>query len=212
MITARVVDTHRLSTVAHEYEREIVRFFHDLTGNEGPIGERIRQEAAKIPFQEIRVDPEGNLLARIGSGKHVIVMEARAAAGMAAMIHAGKLIDELGLNDDFTLWIGGSAQKEWPHILKDSGIRPECVMLAEPTNLCIRMREAESHPLVQAAIATYETLFELPPIVSPSPSSREPLDVPSIEFGPGAPLHHLLKAAQFYAAFPMMFVETLKRR
>jgi hypothetical protein len=216
MITARVVDTQRLSTLAHEYEREVVRFFHDLTGNEGPIGERIRQEAAKIPFQEFRVDPEGNLLARIGSGKHAVMMDAPAktagAAGMAAMIYAGKLIHELGMYDDFTLWVSGSAQKEWRPILKESGIRPECVMLAEPTNLCIRMRGAKSRPLVQAAIATYETLFELPPIVSPSPSFMEPIDVPAIEFGPGVPLHHLLKAAQFYAAFPMIFVETLKRR
>jgi hypothetical protein len=216
VITARVVDTRRLSTLAHEYEREVVRFFHDLTGNEVPIVERIRQEAAKIPFQEISVDPEGNLLARIGSGKHVILMEAHAsatgAAGMAAMIYAGKLIDELGMYDDFTLWIAGSAQKERHHTPNKSRTRPGCVMFAEPTNLCIRMREAESRPLARAAIATYETLFELPPIVSPSRSSMEPMDVPAIEFGPGVPLHHLLKAAQFYAAFPMIFAETLKRR
>jgi hypothetical protein len=86
------------------------------------------------------------------------------------------------------------------------------------------MREApiegflgESDPLVQAAISTYESLFELPPILSQSPSPNGPLGIPVIGFGPGeghdqVPARHLLKAAEFYAAFPTMFVEQMKRR
>jgi acetylornithine deacetylase/succinyl-diaminopimelate desuccinylase-like protein len=86
------------------------------------------------------------------------------------------------------------------------------------------MREAalegflsESHPLVEAAIGAYETLFELPPIVSQSPSLVGPVGIPAIVFGPGeardhAPTHHLLKAAQFYAAFPTMYVDAIRRR
>jgi hypothetical protein len=70
---------------------------------------------------------------------------------------------------------------------------------------------------VRAAIAAYETLFELPPIVSQSPSPTGPIGIPAIAFGPGgngepAAVHHLLKAAQFYAAFPTMFVDTLKQQ
>jgi hypothetical protein len=251
MTPARVIDTQRLSTLAHEYEREILQFLRDLTaipaenGRENPAMQRIRQEAERAPFEEIRVGPMGSLLARIGSGDRVIMMDAQAntarAAGMAAMVYAGKLIHELGMYDDFTLWVARSAHQDgqglaWLHDLGEVGIRPDCVLIAEPTNLCIKMREAalegflsESHPLVQAAIATYETLFELPPVIGKWTANTNGagsvglMGVPSIGFGPGeeemspgggerVPVRHLLQAAQFYAAFPMMYVETLKRQ
>jgi hypothetical protein len=249
MTPARVIDTHRLSTLAHEYEREILQFLRDLTalsaesGHESTAIERIRQEAGKVPFEEIRVGAMDSFLARIGSGKHVIMMDAQAdsagAAGMAGMVYAGKLIHELGMYDDFTLWVAVSVQKDrhglaWLHTLKEGGIHPACVLISEPTNLCIKMHEgalegslSESHPLVQAAIATYETLFELPPVIGKWSASNCAgtvglPGVPSIGFGPGeaenspsgarAPTRHLLQATQFYAAFPMMFVETMRRR
>jgi len=243
MTPTRVIDTQRLSTLAHEYEREILQFLRDLTaapaenGHESPVIRRIRQEAEKAPFEEIRVDPVGQLFARIGSGNHVILMDAQAdragAVGMAGMVYAGKLIHELGMYDDFTLWVAGSVRRDrrgpaWLQVLKEGGIHPDCVLIAEPSNLCIRMREAalegflsESHTLVQAAIATYEALFELPPVLSQSPSPLGPIGVPAIAFGPGeeeispgadrVPIRHLLQAAQFYAAFPMMFVKTVRR-
>jgi len=220
MTPARVIDTHRLSVLAHEYEREIVQFFHDLTGPDGPAAGRIRREAGKIPFEEIRTDAAGSLLARIGTGKHTILLEAHNAAGMAAALYGAKLIHELGMYDDFTLWVG-----QWRiHAVRESGIAAEGVLIAEPTNLCIGMSEAaaegflsESHPLVEAAIGAYETLFELPPIVSQSPTHGGPIGIPAIVFGPGevrelAPIHHLLKAAQFYAAFPTMYVDAVRRR
>jgi acetylornithine deacetylase/succinyl-diaminopimelate desuccinylase-like protein len=161
------------------------------------------------------------------------------ASGMAGMVYAGKLIHELGMYDDFTLWVAGAAHKDrhglvWLHALKEGGIHPDCVLIAEPTNLCIKMHDAtpegslsESHPLVQAAIAAYETLFELPPVIGKWTASNcaGPVGlpgVPCIGFGPGEAenstagervlTRHLLQAAQFYAAFPMMFVETMRRR
>jgi putative selenium metabolism hydrolase len=287
-------------------------------------------------------------------------------AGMASMVYAGKLIHELGMYDDFTLWMVGSVQKEdcdglaWLHILKEDGIRPDCVLITEPTNLRIhrgqrgrmevevRLRGkscdsglpergdnpiakmahllheveqlnqrlkhdaflgkgsiavtgirsespsqctvpgacaihldrrltagesresalaeiralpgaenaevsichygrpsytglrysadkyfpawtlAEKHPLTQAAIATYEALFELPPVVGKWSGSTNGvgtmgLGVPTIGFGPGeeesahtgnerVAIRHLVKAAQFYASFPLTYVETTRRR
>jgi hypothetical protein len=208
MTPVRPIDTQRLSIVAHEYEREIVRFYRDLMGGERGVA-RIRQEAEKVGFEEIRVDAAGNLLARIGSGRHVIGMDPHdEAAGIAAMVYGGKLIHELGMYDDFTLWVGYAN-------------RPECVLIAEPTNLCIRRRETDelTHPLVQAAVDTYETLFELPPIINHAVSAGGPKSVPSIAFGPGeeglgdcVPVRHLLQAAQFYAAFPTMFATTVNPR
>jgi hypothetical protein len=232
MPPARVIDTQRLSTLAHEYEREILQFFHDLTtipGGNGSAGyaiQRILREVEKAPFEDTRADPMGSLLTRIGAGEQTVVLNTQGAtsgaAGVVATVYAGRLIHELGMYDDFTLWVANSAQTYDQTV---RGLRPDCVLLAEPTNLCIQMREApvegflnESHPLVQAAIATYETLFELPPIVSQSPSPNGLLGVPVIAFGAGGAgiepvsIRHLLKAAQFYAAFPTKYVETMKQR
>src|ERR1035441_11049310 len=81
MTAARVLDTQRLSTLAHAFERDMVRFLRDLvaipaeSGHEGPVIRRIRQEMEKVGFDEIRIDPMGNLLGRIGSGKTIIMMD-----------------------------------------------------------------------------------------------------------------------------------------
>jgi acetylornithine deacetylase/succinyl-diaminopimelate desuccinylase-like protein len=226
MTPARVIDTQRLSTLAHEYEREIQQFFQDLlaipseNGSAGAAIRRILKELEKAPFEGIQIDSQG-LLTRIGAGKNTMLLHAQGAAGTVAAVSAGRLIHELGMYDDFILWV--SASQSRGQALRD--LHPDCMVLAEPTNLCIQMREApvegflnESHPLVQAAIATYETLFELPPIISQAPSPLGPTGVPAIAFGAGgdgaevASIRHLLKAAQFYAAFPTTYVEEMRRR
>ncbi len=63
--------------------------------------------------------------------------------GMASMVYAAKIIKELGLAGDYTLHVVGSVQEEdcdglaWVYILKEDGIKPDCVVLTEPTNLQI---------------------------------------------------------------------------
>jgi putative selenium metabolism hydrolase len=63
--------------------------------------------------------------------------------GMASMVYAAKMIKELALNGDYTLWIVGSVQEEdcdglpWLYILKEDGIRPDCVVITEPSKLGI---------------------------------------------------------------------------
>jgi len=281
-------------------------------------------------------------------------------AGMACMVYAGKIIKDLGLAGDYTLWVVGSVQEEdcdglsWVYILKEDGIRPDCVVITEPTGLRIyrgqrgrmeievhlrgrschasapergdnpiykmcrlveevaklntRLRDdaflgkgtiavteirslspslcavpgacsihldrrltagetkesavaevkalagaedaeveilnydtpsytglryamekyyptwvlEEAHPLAQAAIATYETLWGTAPIVDKwtfstnGVGSMGLMGVPTVGFGPGeedvahsvverVPIQHLVEAAQFYAAFPLIF-------
>ena len=64
-------------------------------------------------------------------------------AGMASMVYAGKLIRELGLGGDYTFYAVGSVQEEdcdglpWLYILKEDGIRPDCVVITEPSSLRI---------------------------------------------------------------------------
>ncbi|HEY8364394.1 MAG TPA: YgeY family selenium metabolism-linked hydrolase, partial [Haloplasmataceae bacterium] len=60
--------------------------------------------------------------------------------GMAALVYAGKIIKDLGLEDDFTLIVTGTVQEEdcdglcWQYIINESKIRPEFVVITEPTS------------------------------------------------------------------------------
>jgi len=393
------VNAAELARCAQSHEANMVRFLRDLIAipaescHEGSVIARIRQEMEKVGFDEVRVDPMGNILGRIGSGRTVIMMDSHTdtvgvgdphewawdpyqgkvengyiygrgacdqRAGMTSMVYAGKLIKELGLHGDFTVWMVGSVQEEdcdglpWLYILKEDGIRPDCVVITEPSRLGIyrghrgrmeievhlrgvschasapergdnpiykmsrlvaeveklnaRLKEDpflgkgtiavtqirslspslcavpgacsvhldrrltagetkesavaevralpgaenaeieilnydtpsytglrypmekyyptwvldEAHPLAQAAIATYRSLWNAEPVVDKwtfstnGVGSMGLMGVPTIGFGPGeeevahsvgerVPIEHLVKAAQFYAAFPSAF-------
>lgn len=60
--------------------------------------------------------------------------------GMAAMVYAGKIIKELGLLDDYTLLVTGTVQEEdcdglcWQYIINEDKIKPEFVVITEPTS------------------------------------------------------------------------------
>ncbi len=60
--------------------------------------------------------------------------------GMASMVYAGKIIKEMGLEDDYTLLITGTVQEEdcdglcWQYIINEDKIKPEFVVLTEPTS------------------------------------------------------------------------------
>jgi putative selenium metabolism hydrolase len=64
-------------------------------------------------------------------------------AGMASMVYAGKIIKELGLEEDYTLYVVGSVMEEdcdglcWQYLLKENVIKPDVVVITEPTNLGI---------------------------------------------------------------------------
>ena len=60
--------------------------------------------------------------------------------GMASMVYAGKIIKELGLEDDYTLLVVGSVSEEdcdglcWQYIIEQDKIKPEFVLITEPTD------------------------------------------------------------------------------
>lgn len=63
--------------------------------------------------------------------------------GMASMVYAGKMIKELALNDQFTVLFTGTVMEEdcdglcWDYLIKEEKIRPELVVITEPTNMNI---------------------------------------------------------------------------
>lgn len=165
---------------AQQNESQISQFLRDIvaiksiSSQEEQVVYRIKEEMEKCNYDEVIIDPMGNILGRIGKGKHIIAMDAhidtvdvgnpenwtidpfkgamkggiiygRGACdmkgAMASLVYGGKIIKELGLEDDYTLYIVGSVQEEdcdglcWQYIINEDKIRPEVVVIAEPTNL-----------------------------------------------------------------------------
>lgn len=87
-----------------------------------------------------QVDPfEGDLKDGIIYGRGASDQE----GGMASMVYAGKIIKELGLTDDYTLYVTGTVMEEdcdglcWQYIIEQDKIKPDFVVITEPTNLNI---------------------------------------------------------------------------
>ena len=66
---------------AMEVKADLVKFMQDiiripsLSSEEGAVIERARQEMLRIGYDEVTVDPMGNLLGRIGNGPRVIAFD-----------------------------------------------------------------------------------------------------------------------------------------
>lgn len=179
---ATSVDFKAVLGKAQAYREDMARFLSDLVKlpstscHEKDVVLRIKAEMEKVGFDEVIIDGLGNILGRVGHGKHVIAMDAhidtvdvgdRSAwtkdpfsgdiddqlvygrgttdqtGGMVSMVYAGKIIKDLGLEDDYTLWVTGTVMEEdcdglcWQYIIREGKLRPEFVVITEPTNLNI---------------------------------------------------------------------------
>ena len=173
------IDFKEILQKANEYKDDMTKFLRDMIAipsescDEEKVISRIRQEMELVGFDEINIDPMGNIIGRIGHGTHVIAMDAHIdtvgigeiknwnydpylgyedeniiigrggsdqEGGMASMVYAGKIIKELGLEDDYTLLITGTVQEEdcdglcWQYIIEEDKIKPEFVVITEPTS------------------------------------------------------------------------------
>lgn len=65
------------------------------------------------------------------------------SGGPAAFVTAGKILKEIGLPDDVTVYFTGTVMEEdcdglcWNYIIEEDKIKPDCVIVTEPTNLNI---------------------------------------------------------------------------
>ncbi|HUI09367.1 MAG TPA: YgeY family selenium metabolism-linked hydrolase [Bacteroidota bacterium] len=175
-----MISPSSILSASQKNERSVAGFLRDLiaikslSGQEERVIARIREEMQACAYDEVTVDGMGNILGRIGRGKHVIAFDAhvdtvdvgnpanwtvdpfagaekdgviygRGACDMkgalASIVHGGKLIRQLGLEGEYTLFVVGSVQEEdcdglcWQYIINEDRIRPEAVVIAEPTNL-----------------------------------------------------------------------------
>lgn len=65
--------------------------------------------------------------------------------GLASAVYAGRLVKEIGAPDEITLLVVASVLEEdfegfcWQHIVEETGIRPEVVILTEPSDLQLKI-------------------------------------------------------------------------
>ena len=169
-------------TDARGIETELATFMQDiiripsLSSEEGAVIERIRAEMLRVGFDEVTVDPMGNLIGRIGSGPHVIALDGHVdtvdtgdlslwdrdphsgdiedgvlygrgtsdqKGGVASSVYAGALLKKAGIPENVTLYVTATVQEEdcdglcWQYIVNEDGLRPDLVVLTEPTSLRI---------------------------------------------------------------------------
>ena len=165
--------------IARSLEGEVAAFLREIiaipsmSSEEGAVIERIREEMARVGFEETRVDGLGNLLGRIGSGPRVLVIDSHCdtvdvgnpdlwkvdpfqgdmrdgviygrgacdlKGGLASSVYAGKILRQVGVPEDVTLWVSCTVQEEdcdglcWKYIIEEENFRPDAVLLTEPTN------------------------------------------------------------------------------
>lgn len=157
----------------------MVRFLRELIAipsescQEGRVIQHIKKEMLAVGFDEVTVDPMGNILGRIGHGRTILAIDAhvdtvgvgnlsqwahdpyegkyangiiygRGAAdqegAIPAMVYGAKIIKDLGLEGDYTLYIVGTVQEEdcdglcWQYIVNEDQIHPECVVVTDSTD------------------------------------------------------------------------------
>ncbi len=63
--------------------------------------------------------------------------------GVAAAVYGAKVLRDLGLLDGITLYVTGTVMEEdcdglcWQHLVREDNLRPECVLITEPTHCII---------------------------------------------------------------------------
>jgi len=172
----------RILEHAEKYEKDMTRFLRDMVAlpsegrEEEAVIKRIKKEMEKVGFDAITIDKMGNIIGRIGNGKHIIAMDAHIdtvgvgersnwtfdphegyeddttiggrgtsdqEGGMASMVYGAKIIKDLDLQDDYTLYITGTVLEEdcdglcWQYIIEEDKLKPEFVVITEPTSLNI---------------------------------------------------------------------------
>lgn len=76
------LDFKKINALAEEYKPQMTAFLRDMVRipsescDEKKVVARIAEEMKKVGFDKVEIDPMGNVLGTIGSGKHIIAMDA----------------------------------------------------------------------------------------------------------------------------------------
>ncbi len=147
-----------------------------LSLDEEQVQQELIRQMQKAGFDEVRMDPLGNVIGRIGQGSRILAFDAHMdtvdlgnpedwdfdplcgdvrdgfvhgrgtvdqKGGAAAFVTAGRILKELAFDRDLTVYFIGSVIEEdcdglcWKFLVEEEGIRPDAVVVTEPTNLNI---------------------------------------------------------------------------
>ncbi len=168
-----------LDKKAREYLPQMSEFLRDLiaipgeSAGEKEVIRRIKKEMLDLDFDEVEIDPMGNILGFMGDGEKIIAYDAhidtvgignkenwsfdpyegyesdeeiggRGASdqlgGIVSAVYGAKIMKDLGLLSGYTVLVTGTVQEEdcdglcWQYIIKEDGIKPEFVVITEPTD------------------------------------------------------------------------------
>lgn len=76
------MDFKKVLKLSEKYQKEMTQFLRDMiaipseSAEEEKVILRIKKEMEAVGFDEVRIDPMGNIIGRIGNGKHLIAMDA----------------------------------------------------------------------------------------------------------------------------------------
>lgn len=174
------MDFSQIKQQSQHYQADMVKFLRDLVAipgescGEKEVIHRIRQEMEKLDFDKVEIDPMGNVLGFMGSGKKLIAFDAHIdtvgigeiknwefdpykgyenddeiggrgtsdqLGGIVSAVYGAKIMKDLNLlSDKYTVLVTGTVQEEdcdglcWQYIVNEDNIRPEFVVITEPTD------------------------------------------------------------------------------
>ncbi|MCD8351869.1 MAG: YgeY family selenium metabolism-linked hydrolase [Planctomycetaceae bacterium] len=156
-----------------KFLRAMVRIPGESAGEKGKI-ECAAAEMRKLGFDKVEIDPMGNLLGYMGTGKTLIAFDGHIdtvgignkdnwtfdpyegyendeeiggrgtsdqEGGIVSAVYGAKIMKDLGLlSDKYTALVTATVQEEdcdglcWQYIINEDKVRPEFVVITEPTN------------------------------------------------------------------------------
>ena len=175
---------NKIFQICTTLQSELKQFLIDLigipslSGTEGKIIQRIKGEMEKLGYEQVWIDPMGNLIGRLGNGNQIIAIDGHCdtvgignrqtwstdpfkptesrgtiygrgavdqKGGLAAAVYTGKVIRQIGIPKNLTLLVVASVLEEdyeglcWQYIIQENNIRPDTVILTEPSDLEIKI-------------------------------------------------------------------------
>ncbi|HWQ29396.1 MAG TPA: YgeY family selenium metabolism-linked hydrolase [Negativicutes bacterium] len=112
------VDYDAIRKAILDYTEDMVSFTRDMTkiksldSHEGEVIQRVKAEMEKIGFDEIRIDPMGNIIGKVGHGTRAIAFDAHVDTVDAGDIAAWDLDPFSGLVEDGKVHGRGSSDQK----------------------------------------------------------------------------------------------------
>lgn len=141
------IDFQRVLQKAADYQRDMSAFLRDMialpseSGHEEQVILRIKEEMVAVGFDRVEIDPMGNVLGYIGTGKHLIAMDAHVDTVGIGNRENWKHDPYLGYEDDQVICGRGASDQKGGmaamvyagRIIKDLGLTDDYTFLVTGT-------------------------------------------------------------------------------